>query len=649
MSEVPLGSIIYVVLNVVVVLALPIYFVFFRKRKKPSIPPSSDHSKEKLIVCPVCGRETHLSATGKCSVCGMDMLAPSTSTQVKEGADEITLQPPSEKLLSWRELFGKALGLYRKRFGDLVPLCLTSSIFTCIVIGVFAFVVPLRVGEESYQEIFKYLVEDSQALGIAIVGVLFLPLIMFWSQLAFLYAHVETQNGQKGCFSKATVRVFPYMGLCFVYFCGIVVGGVFLIVPGVWLALQHVLAPAVFVAEEGGPLDVLRKSRSYAKGRQTEIFPKILVLAFFAVLAFYSSLLFAIPETTREAPLPILLTLMVFPITLFGHFSFTCLFLIYQEIKTTPAEEIQIRAEQEPFMDKQGMLVGDFIGSAWRAYKRRALNISAIQILIYMGYVFPAIGTAILLKKLFQLYDKYFPGGYEWMTIPSPQAVIWGFLLIVFSFLLVFVSLTICYVITLYGSLTMTYAISDESIGIGSAFRKARERLIPYTWLSLWRDILIALGSIFFLPGLFFRIKYAFSPFVYALENERGLNALAKSSAYTKAYPAIFRKILIVELLMSLLKSLNHLVLHAFSLLIFAPLLVFSGLLLAFYVGIFALLGIPYGIYVEIYSVLMAKFFIFLPMVLALFFLPALMMLYYFQLYKSVKALEKGQTSPDSK
>lgn len=315
---------------------------------------------------------------------------------------------------------------------------------------------------------------------------------------------------------------------------------------------------------------------------------------------------------------------------------------MYQELKSAPAVKVQAAIEEEPFLSKEVPPARELIDRAWAAYKRRALTISAIQLAILGGYTLTIAISVILLKRLYHAYDKLFHGGYEWIYIPSPGEAITGLAMIILSFIMVFACVAVDYLITLYGGLVMAYAISDERLGLVEAFGKARKKLVPYALISLWRDFLISLGSIIFLPGLLFRVKYAFSPFIYALENERGMKVLAKSSAYAAASPAIFRRLLIVELLKSFPRLFDQLVLHGASLLIFGPVLFFSFIMLGFFIGIFALIGISYGIYIEIYSVFMAKMLIYLPVFLALFFLPAFLMLYYFQIYKSARALKEG-------
>lgn len=320
MSDIPFYAIIYTLVPWILILALPVYFLFFRRKRRPLKSQVFDQHGENSLKCPVCGYVNYLPETGQCRNCGASRVAPPAGTQSRGKTPQLPAGQPQESLSDWRGLFAETTTLYRKRFFDLIPLGLTSSIFTCLFCGLLFFVTPLRMSGESYSRIFAYVIEDPFALSIAIVVALAMTLLMFWCQLAFFYAHADQQPGEGRYINRAAARLFPYIGLCLLYLSIVTVGGIFLIVPGVLIALQHVLAPVVFVTDEGNPVDVLRKSRFYVRGRQDKVFPKILALGFFAILAFYSSLLFAIPTVTREAPLPILLPLMAFPVILCPFF-----------------------------------------------------------------------------------------------------------------------------------------------------------------------------------------------------------------------------------------------------------------------------------------------------------------------------------------
>jgi hypothetical protein len=257
MSRLPFYTVIYLLAIVLLVVALPAGLLFFWRKSSPR-PPRPWRASPLPAELPAGGTDLPASAEG-----------------VRSG---------EARLSSWNELFGRALGLYRQRFLSLAPLGLASSILTCIVFGFLWFLASLRMEGESYAEIFSSGAADPLTLGLSVVGAAAFLLLMLWGQLAFLYAHVGERPGGE-VLLQALQRLGPYVGLCLLYLAIMTVGGLFLIVPGVLLALWHVLAPAVFVAENESPLGALRQSRSYLRGRLPEVFPRIFALACFAVVA----------------------------------------------------------------------------------------------------------------------------------------------------------------------------------------------------------------------------------------------------------------------------------------------------------------------------------------------------------------------------
>ena len=627
---------IYFFVIIILVCALPVYLLFFR-RKSTSRQPISEQSISLPVKCPECGYEEYLTPDGRCHKCGAGVATLLSKKRAEEAAAERAEKPPTSALSSWKALSGRALGLYRRRPFTLVTLGVASSVFTTPVFGLLWFLTIPRTAGQSYSEIFSDIIRDPLILGMSVAGAASILMLMFWSQLAFLYAHTDERLGIGGSILKGFQRLCPYMGTCLLYWAFVAAGGLFLIIPGVLFALWHTLAFAVFVREDEKPMNALRKSRAYMKGRLGEVFSKIFALIFFAILALYSSLLFAIPGILREAPLTILVPLMSFPLILFSHFSFTYLFMLYEELKAaSPPEAVKTVSVEERFLPEEVPSAGELSRRAWAVYKRRAPTLAAIQCIIYALF---ALGFLAFTKLLALSLDKI-PESFSWMLVLSPTFLVIIAIVIVIVFLIV---AAIIYLVALFGSLALVFAVSDENTGIIDAFRKARQRLAAYALMSLWRDFLIAAGSIIYLPGLLFRAWYAFSPFVFALEDERGMNALAKSRAYAETSPMIFWKVLGVELLKDIFRvlpgELRKLVASLASLFIFAPLFVLSALVLAFFVAIFALLGIPFEAYLDLFSIVFANLLIYLPVFLTLFFLPAFLMLYYFQIYRAAKAL----------
>lgn len=546
-------------------------------------------------------------------------------------------EPPPPNLVSSLDIFKRTFGFYSERFLYLTALGLASSVFTSIVFGFLWYLAAFRVEDESYSQIFFGLTHGSLPVGVFAIGAAVTLILTFAFQLAFLYAHLAGQPSICSIIRKTLTRVCSYIGLCLLYIAIVTLGGIFLIVPGVLFALRYALAAAVFVNENESPAGAIRKSGHYMKGRTLEVMPRILALVPCAVIALYSALIFAIPETTREAPLPILVPLMALPLVIFGHFASTYLFVLYQELKFAPAVTTRPSRQQVSFGSAEESAANSQLRSTWALYKERSRVLLSIQIITHVAYLLPVLFSLWLFRVLFQIYDKMFPGAHDWLSLPSPPELAMMLIIFLLAFLVAIVLIANFYVSTLYGGLAMTFAVADKTAGIREAYSKARKRLLPYLLISLWRDFIIFLGSIFFIPGLFYRARYAFSPFIFALESKTGQEALRESSELTKAKPELFNKLFKIEFLKSfgVLKEIMSYVVPIF---IFPPIIVLSSLVLAFFIGVFSLIWIPFAFYIENFSYVMIWLFIFIMAVtlfLSFCLIPTFLITYYFQLYKS--------------
>jgi hypothetical protein len=101
----------------------------------------------------------------------------------------------------------------------------------------------------------------------------------------------------------------------------------------------------------------------------------------------------------------------------------------------------------------------------------------------------------------------------------------------------------------LAGGLALTYAVADEDTGIGGAIAKALKNLGPFAWFSAWKEFQIFAGSLLYFPGIVFQVWYAFAPFVFVLEGQRGINALARSRHYVEGrWSEVFKRLFAVSL-----------------------------------------------------------------------------------------------------
>jgi hypothetical protein len=93
-----------------------------------------------------------------------------------------------------------------------------------------------------------------------------------------------------------------------------------------------------------------------------------------------------------------------------------------------------------------------------------------------------------------------------------------------------------------------------EALDIRQILRLAKPFIFPYIWVTLITLPIIILGFIFFaIPGIIFSTWFLFAQFVLIVENQKGIDAIAKSREYIRGY---FGKILLLVLIAGFLMFL---------------------------------------------------------------------------------------------
>ncbi|MBD3282459.1 MAG: hypothetical protein GF387_02510 [Candidatus Portnoybacteria bacterium] len=164
---------------------------------------------------------------------------------------------------------------------------------------------------------------------------------------------------------------------------------------------------------------------------------------------------------------------------------------------------------------------GELLKEAFKIYKRRFLTLFAIS---FLALIIPIILTFI-------------------GTIHIEGTV--G--AIAFLLLALIVSLFI-----LWSILGLIYAIKEESLNIGKAYKNTLSKIHSALWVSILSFLITFFGYILFLiPGLIFSIWFSFGLFILISENTKGLKALLKSKKYIKGYWwAVFGRQIFISLIL---------------------------------------------------------------------------------------------------
>lgn len=89
-------------------------------------------------------------------------------------------------------------------------------------------------------------------------------------------------------------------------------------------------------------------------------------------------------------------------------------------------------------------------------------------------------------------------------------------------------------IISFLAALALIFAI-QENIQFGEAYRLALRRIWSYGWLTILSGFVVLGGFVMLIiPGIIFVIWFAFAIYVFAIEGERGMNAVLRSREYVQ-------------------------------------------------------------------------------------------------------------------
>ena len=91
------------------------------------------------------------------------------------------------------------------------------------------------------------------------------------------------------------------------------------------------------------------------------------------------------------------------------------------------------------------------------------------------------------------------------------------------------------FAVLFWGLAAFIFAVTDSTLGIKEAFGKGWRSIWSFMWLYSVMGFVITGGYLLFLvPGIIFSVWFAFSQFVLAKDDVRGMDALLKSKEYVR-------------------------------------------------------------------------------------------------------------------
>ena len=164
-----------------------------------------------------------------------------------------------------KQLFGQAWQIYKDRWKTLVFISIIPLIFLIITLPfiIFSPFLTLALGK------------SFALISIIVIGVsaCLILLLYMWSPVAQLYA-IKDRNekiGFKTSYGRSRNRVFLYIVLAILLMIINVFGFILFVIPGIIFAVWFSLAPYVFVAENTGPIEALKRSKQYVNGKFFEV------------------------------------------------------------------------------------------------------------------------------------------------------------------------------------------------------------------------------------------------------------------------------------------------------------------------------------------------------------------------------------------
>jgi hypothetical protein len=176
--------------------------------------------------------------------------------------------------------------------------------------------------------------------------------------------------------------------------------------------------------------------------------------------------------------------------------------------------------------------IEDLLSKSAEMYKRRALPVILV---LLVGFLFTLAAAAI----------TYGIGPMISEMLPDKRRVVLGI-----AWGLGSIAGAVAYFVT---TGALAYSVTDESVGLRKALRNGWQRKWAFGWLvAAFGFITMGGFMLFFIPGVIMGTMFAFSFFILAKEDVRGMDAMLKSREYIRGRGwTVFLSLLVIWLVSS--------------------------------------------------------------------------------------------------
>lgn len=183
--------------------------------------------------------------------------------------------------------------------------------------------------------------------------------------------------------------------------------------------------------------------------------------------------------------------------------------------------------------------VGELFARSWEIYTGRFATLLPLYLVTIACLLVPVV-VFLIIGALFTLL---FPASRDILMVSGGVAGV----------------LAGC-AIALWGHAGFICGIADKRLGIRSSLEQGWRLYISFAWIYTILPFIVGGGwLLFIIPGVLFSVWFLFSPFILAVEDVRGMNALLKSREYARGYTlGLLGRLLLIWFASSLLAMLPY-------------------------------------------------------------------------------------------
>lgn len=193
-----------------------------------------------------------------------------------------------DRVFTLGNVFGRAFDVMR---GEAITVFGVSFLLGAIPQAIWAYALPLLVEGAPPANVGQIWILGMIG-GLVMLG---FGLVAQGALLRVSIAHGEGRSVSIGqSLNTGLVMLLPLLGLAIISWLGIMIGMVLLVVPGVILAIMWIVAAPALVAERGGIIASLSRSRFLTKGARWKIFGLMVLILIVVWLTLLLVALFAL-------------------------------------------------------------------------------------------------------------------------------------------------------------------------------------------------------------------------------------------------------------------------------------------------------------------------------------------------------------------